>query len=660
MPAPGLDYVNPPFVSLLSSHAVMAPSEMTSATSSQGLRAIHIEILNGTDQVFHPGDKVSGKIVLEPPNARVSSGTIELWGECDTKSPVWGFKFRDRYISPKDQTFLFHHKKRLVVINNNCIEPFQMEFPECTSAEKVSRKINRLADGALPLPPTFRVTKGNGADHAIGTIKYFVKAMVYGEHVNGHVGSEHRDSVELQTGLKGSEAIPFLAPQATFKLHPVSRRCSDWRFGINSFKERLLRICFGNWFEPRLVIVPTVTLPPVFVTGGKHPFRLELVSERSDVDLALIPVQNLENAKIVLESHTDVAGYKFAKGHKRIQDKEIVHERGVLFPIQQRMTEIMITIPESSTPDFVTYTLQHTHKLKFTATVRIGREPFPVQSYSPIRIVPRPEYEYQCAIHGLTYSMEASMMTTPNVAVRSPSIVSFCPICRHDDAERAARAMMAPIEEDLSASDIHSLNTADDFEAEDQSFVSPELQPQQKRAGAEQDERPNEQNLLDAAAAEKDRPQASRSDSAYVSAVGTEKPKSMSSLDLDEEDKAAEEKSSPGQEHAREEESQSPVPMLLAPGDKTAGKQILLDEKRPSEEKSNSLESPHPTPGEKTAGKKILLDEKRPSEEDSLDQVRLGSEEKAAEKKISLEEKRDGEDKAELLDEMQISPSMPA
>ncbi|KAK7535738.1 uncharacterized protein J3D65DRAFT_668225 [Phyllosticta citribraziliensis] len=614
----------------------MAPSKMTSTTSSQSLRAVKIDILNGTDQVFHPGDNVSGKIVLEPPNARVSSATIELSGVCETKSPVWGFKFRGRYISPTSDTYLFRHKKQLVV-NNNCIDPFQMEFPECTSAEDVSRKINRLADGSLPLPPTFRVTKGNGADNAIGSIQYFVRAEVISERADGQGRSEHRDFVELQTGLKGSEPIPFLAPQATFKLHPVSRRCSDWRFGINSFKERLLRIC-------------PVTLPPVFVTGGKHPFRLELESERSDVDLALMPVQNLENAKIVLESHTDVAGYKFTKGQRRIQDKQIVHERGVLFPIQQRTTEIMITIPESSTPDFVTYTLQHTHKLKFTATVRIGREPFPVQSYSPIRIVPRPEYEYQCAIHGLTYSMEPSMMTTPNVDVRSPSIVSVCPICRHDDAERAARAIMAPIQEDLSTSDVHSLNTADEFEAVDQSFVSPELQPRQESTGAEQDERPTEKhNFLDTTSAEKDRPhsQANRSrDSAYVSAYDVEKPKSMSSLDLDEEDKAAEEKISAEQEYAREDESESPDQLHLAPGEKAAGKQIMLDEKEASEEEPESPVQMRLVPG----GKEIrLAPEEKPAEG------------KPAEKKVSLDEKGPSEDKLEMLDEMQIShTSLPA
>ncbi|KAK8156064.1 hypothetical protein BKA80DRAFT_280591 [Phyllosticta citrichinensis] len=341
----------------------------------------------------------------------------------------------------------------------------------------------------------------------------------------------------------------------------------------------------------------------------------------------------------------------------------------------------MITIPESSTPDFVTYTLQHTHKLKFTATVRIGREPFPVQSYSPIRIVPRPEYEYQCPIHGLTYSMEPSMMTTPNVGVRSPSIVSICPICRHDDAERAARAIMAPIQEDLSPSDIHSVNTADDFEAVDQSFVSPELQPRQESTATKQDERPNENHdLLDTTAAEKDRPHVNRSDSAYVSAFDMEKSKSMSSLDLDEEAKAAEEKISAEQEHSHEDESESPDQPPLAPGDKAAVKKISLDEKRPSEEKLDSLESLHLTPGEKAAGKKITLEEKKPSEEEPESpvpmllapggkeirlapggkEIRLAPEEKPAEKKVSLDEKRPSEDKLEMLDEMQISPSMPA
>ncbi|KAK7529082.1 uncharacterized protein IWZ02DRAFT_440872 [Phyllosticta citriasiana] len=498
------------------------PPATTSTIPDASPSSIRIEIAKGPDHVFYPGDKVSGSIFFETRIEQIRSATVELSGTCHTKSPICGLTMGERLINLESHTCLFRREK-LLDVESELLEPFEMEFPDHTDTENVPPKRHRLADGSLPLPPSFRVAKED-ADYAVGFIQYLISAVVISEP--GPL--RHRASMELRLDCKDSSLDAFLTPTATFKSNPVSRRCSDWRYETPSFAKRLKRI-----LNPKLTLDPTVTHSPVFVRGEAQTYRLNLESKSSSTDLTAMPVQNLENVKIVLESHTDIAGCKFVGWKRRIQDSQTVHEPTMAMPIQQKMTHLMVKIPEPSTPDFVTYTLQHTHRLKFTATVRIGRKRFPLQSYSPIKIVPRSEHGFFCATHGgASYSeLPTSILNSPTGGAMTPStLYSYCSICRHEEAQRVAKVLMEPIQEDVALGDLHSLaSPGPGVNAEGQPRASLEPQPPQERARADDSARPNEKDRhLSVTAAERDRPVTNRSDSAYVSGKESEKSKAAS------------------------------------------------------------------------------------------------------------------------------------
>ncbi|KAK8216660.1 hypothetical protein IWZ01DRAFT_549058 [Phyllosticta capitalensis] len=516
---------------------------MNSESSNGRQSAVRIEFQGDIKEAFHPGDKVAGKVVFEPPfDQRVSSVTVELSGICDTHSPLIP-GFCPRLLYTTCHICLFRLEQHLDVGDERAW-PFEIEFPQWTDPSDKDLPPNSysLASGALALPPSFSAEKPPG--FVVGSVKYFLSAAVASELDEGRSPFQHRASHQILVDLPKAHPDEFLpARLPPFKGRAIGRRSFDWRFESPSSARKLRRACTIGWLKPRLKIQPIVEFPSAFVRGKESSITLMLESDSKTTDLATIPGQKLEDLKIVLESHTDVAAYKMG-WRQRIQINKIVHERSMAMPILQGMVHLKVNIPEPSVPDFVTYTLQHTHKLKVTGFIRVGRKRFPFKFTQPMKIVTMPEHPYLCPAHGMSYSTNflpthcvPSFVHTPGTAVTTPDSggSSFCITCRTEEANKAARALMVTIPE-ASQTDMRSMDMSPSPPARRE--MSSEQEPVAASEGDNNngDRHDSGSGSLDSAdhahrlhekrdSVDTDRlgPAAERRDSAYVSAVGTEK-----------------------------------------------------------------------------------------------------------------------------------------